>query len=373
MAVLHGTKAKRLERLNDPAADIFVINHDGLRVVQKELEARTDIDCLVLDEISVYRNQSGRSKNMRKFAGRFTFCWGMSGRVMPNEPTDVWAQCKIVTPHTVPKYFNQARDMLMLHVSQFKWVPKEGAVETAFKMMTPQVRFSLDDVVELPEIVERTVDVDLSDEQKKIYDKMVREFQVLVQEKVITAVNAGAAMSKLLQVASGYVYTAKPEFVTLDSTPRKTLLLELIEEAPQKVLVFVPYRHALAGLSELLSEKEIEHEVVHGDTRDRDQIFNSFQNTDKYRVLLAHPQCLAHGLTLTAASTICWYGPTASLEIFEQANARIRRPGQRHKQQVIMIQSTPVEKKLYSLLRSKQKLQDALLLMFEEATDARQR
>lgn len=368
VAVLHGSKAKRLERLNDPTADIFVINHDGLRVVQKELATRTDIDCLVIDELAAYRNQSDRSKDMRKFAERFAFCWGMTGRPMPNEPTDVWAQCRIVTPHTVPKYFSHARDMLMLHVSQFKWVPKDGAVETAFKMMQPQSRFALDDVVELPEMISRTIDVDLSPEQKKVYDKMVREFQVLVQEKVITAVNAAAAMSKLLQVACGYVYTSNPEFVALDSTPRKDALLDLIASVERKVLVFVPYRHVLTGLSELLTEKKIEHEIVHGDTRDRDQIFNAFQNTDKYKLLLAHPKCLAHGLTLTAADTIIWYCPTASLELYEQANARIRRVGQTHKQQVLHLQGTPVEKKLYSLLRGKQKIQDMLLLMFEEQT-----
>lgn len=371
VAVLHGTKARRLEKLNDPTADIFIINHDGLKVIQPELAARDDIDCLVLDELAVYRNNSDRSKSMRKFSSRFTWVWGMTGRPMPNEPTDVWAQAKIITPHTVPKYFNQARDMLMTRVSQFKFVPKPDAVETAFKMMQPQSRFALDDVVELPEmVIPPPRDVDLSAEQKKVYDKMMREFQVMVQEKVITALNAGAAMSKLLQVACGYVYTKKPDYVTLDSTPRKEALLDIINSVERKVLVFIPFRHALAGISEFLTEEKIDHEVVHGDTRDRDQIFNLFQNTDKYKLLLAHPQCLAHGLTLTAASTIVWYSPTASLDLYEQANARIRRPGQTHKQQILHLQGTPVEKKLYRLLQNKQQIQDMLLLMFEEATGA---
>jgi SNF2 family DNA or RNA helicase len=93
-----------------------------------------------------------------------------------------------------------------------------------------------------------------------------------------------------------------------------------------------------------------------------------FQNTDKYKVLLAHPQCLAHGLTLTAANTIIWYCPTASLELYEQANARIRRVGQEHKQQVLHLQGTPVERRMYQLLQRKQKVQDQFLKMLEEAT-----
>lgn len=371
VAILHGSKVRRLERLADPTVEIFIINHDGLKVIEKELAARDDIDTLILDELAVYRNNSERSKTMRKFAERFQWVWGMTGAPMPNSPTDVWAQAKIVTPNTVPKFFKQAREMLMIKVDQYTYRPKPEAVELAFKMMQPSVRYSLDDVVELPELVSRVIDVDLSTEQKQTYDKLSKLFQVMVREKSITAINAAAAMSKLLQVSLGWVYTKNPEFVTLDSKPRMDAMLDIINSAAQKVLVFVPFRHALAGIGKLLDGQNIEHAIVHGDVGNRDEIFNLFQNTQKYKVLLAHPQCLAHGLTLTAADTIIWACPTASLEIYEQANARIRRVGQKHKQQILHLQATPVEKRIYSLLRSKQRVQDKLLEMFEEATERR--
>ena len=211
---------------------------------------------------------------------------------MPNKPTDVWAQCKIVTPHTVPKYFNQAREMLMTKVNQYVWVPKENAVSTAFSMMQPSVRFALDDVVELPPAIYRTIDTELSQQQAETYKKLATVFQVMVKEKKITAVNAGAAMNKLLQVALGWVYTSAPEFVVLENKARTDTLIDLVRSATHKVLVFVPYRHALAGLSTIFTAHEIDHAVVHGDVNDRDRIFNLFQNTSKYDVLLAHPQCV---------------------------------------------------------------------------------
>jgi SNF2 family DNA or RNA helicase len=372
--VLHGSKAARLERLNDPAATIFIINHDGLRTIQKELEARTDIDCLVLDELAVYRNNSDRSKSMRKFATRFPWVWGMTGRPMPNEPTDVWAQCMIVTPTTVPKFQSHARDMLMVKISPYVWKPKNNAVQTAFKMLTPSARFSLDDVVELPELITRWIDVPLSAEQTNVYTKMAKEFQALVADKVITAANAGAAMSKLLQVASGFVYTKNPEFVRLDSAPREQELLDILSSVEGKVLLFAPYRHVLEGLAKLMHGPDempaIDYAVVHGGTSagERDRIFNLFQNTSKHVVLLAHPACLAHGITLTAARTSIWYGPVPSLEIYEQANARFRRVGQKHKQQLLHFQSTPVEKRVYALLHGKQRAQDMLLALLAEAT-----
>lgn len=366
-------KAKRLERLANLDTDIYVVNHDGLRVIAKEIQARKDIDVLVLDELGVYRNNSERSKLMRKFAQRFRCVWGMTGTPMPNAPTDVWAQCQIITPHTVPKYYRQAEAVLMLRENNFTLKPKADAVEIAHSWMQPAVRYSLDEVVELPPAIERTIDVELSAEQKKVYATIVKEFTVMVKSKQITALNAAAAMGKLLQVALGWVYTKAPEFVTLDATPRMDALLDVLASAPDKTIVFVPFRHALDGISKLLTGPDpdkpmIEHAVVHGDVPDRENIFHLFQNTTKYPVLLAHPKCMSHSLTLTAASTTLWTSPTTSLDQYEQANARIRRIGQIHKQQFLHLQATPVERKLYAALRKKQAVQNMLLELFSNQT-----
>jgi len=373
--VLHGTKKQRLERLAADA-DIYVINHDGLRTIMPELLARTDIDVLCLDEVAVYRNSSDRSKDMRKFQQRFKIVWGLTGRPMPNEPTDVWGISKVVTPNTSPKYFRQAQEMLMTKINQFKWVPKPEAIERAMAMLQPNVRFDLDAVVELPEVISRTIDVPLTSMQSKVYTTLAKEFTAEVGNGHVTAVNAAVAMGKLLQVSGGWVYAnplgAVPVFKVDEPMPRHQMLIDLINENERKVIVYVPYRHAIDGLAEVLTKAEIEFAVVHGEVSGRGDIFNAFQNTDKYKVLLAHPQCVAHGLTLTAADTIIWYLPITSLEIYEQANARITRVGQKHKQKVLHLQSTPVEKKIYSLLQRKQKVQDTLLQLLAEATEAKQ-
>lgn len=375
VAVLYGTKKRRLERLREDA-DIYIINHDGLKTVQAELALRTDIDVLCLDELAVYRNSSDRSKAMRKFAGRFKYVWGLTGRPMPNEPTDVWGQAQIVTPHTVPKFFKQARELLMNKINDFKFVPKDDAIESAFRMLQPSVRFSLDAVVELPEVVSRTIDVPLSHVQKTAYTKLAKMFEAEVNGEKITAVNAAVAMGKLLQVSGGWVYTgADPttgnrKIIELDAKDRQNITVDLIEENERKVLLFVPFIHAIEGMSKVLEAAGIEHAIVHGGISgpDRSNLFNVFQNTEKYKVLLAHPTCLAHGLTLTAADTIIWYMPITSLDIYDQANARITRVGQKHKQKIIHLQSTPVEKKIYGMLRAKSKVQDKLLDMLSHAT-----
>ncbi len=370
VSVLYGTREKRLKRLSEDA-DIYIINHDGIATMLDALKARTDIDVLCLDEMAVYRNgQSARTKTIRKFAQSMKWVWGMTGSPAPQGPTDVWAQATVITPHTVNKSFTRFREELMLKVSTFKWAPKANAIEKAFEALQPSVRFQLDDILELPELVERTVDIDLGPDQKRVYTAMEQHAQAAVANHTIDAMNAGAVLNKLLQISTGWVYGRDGSVAPLDNKLRLDALVDAINGTDRKVIVFVPFKHALAGIGERLTDEGIDHALISGDTPQgqRSSTFTLFQNTGRIRVLVAHPQCMAHGVTLTAADTIIWFAPITSLEIFEQANARIRRVGQKHKQQVLMFQSTRVEKKLYAGLRSKQKVQNMLLDLFAEAS-----
>jgi SNF2 family DNA or RNA helicase len=310
---------------------------------------------------------------MCAFAQRFTWVWGLTGRPMPNSPLDVWWQCRILMPQNVPKLYSWAKTALLQQIDIYKWVPREGAIGTAFSWMQPSVRYTLDDVVELPEAISRTLDVEMSEEQATTYRMVANEYIAWIDEQRITAANAAVALGKLLQIGCGYVYSTAPLYATLDSAPRQDLLLQQLAEAPFKTIVFCPWRHLIDNLSALLTnlKEPIDHAVVHGDIslKNRGDIFNAFQNTSQYDVLLAHPQCVHHGVTLTAATTIIWYSPVTSLEQYEQANARIRRVGQKQKQLFLHIQSTAVERKVYGMLRSKQRLQNAFLDMIKTSTN----
>ena len=370
--VLHGSKKQRLERLDDAEAEIFIINHDGHKVILDELMQRKDINVLGIDELAVFRNGgSDRTKLLKKLADRMDFVWGMTGSPIPHEPTDVWAQARLVTPDRVPKYFGRYREELMTKITAYKWAARPDAVDRAFATLQPAVRFTLDDVVELPDLIERTIDVEMGPQQAKIYKALASQCYAAVQTNEITAANAGAVLMKLLQVATGWVYSKDKKVVPLDNNKRIEALIDAINATDRKVLVFAPFKHALSGISDALTSEGYEHAVVDGDTdpKKRATVFNLFQNTDKFKVLAAHPKCLAHGITLTAADTVIWFGPIPDLEIYDQANHRIRRVGQQHKQLILHLQSTPAEKKIYRMLQQKQKVQNELLTLFEDHTD----
>lgn len=368
--VLHGTADRRKKRLADPDIDVYIVNPDGLGIIEKELIGRDDINVLVLDEGAMFRNNSDRSKICMRIAHRIPWCWLMTGSPTPQSPTDAWMQCRIVTPDTVPTRFSHFRDAVQHRVSQFKFANKPDAAAKVIQVMQPAVRYTLDDVVELPDLIERTIDVAINTKQKLVYEKLRTAAAAMVDNQEITAANSAVVLNKLLQVSIGYVYDSQRNVVDLNPSDRLDTLVDIINSTDRKVIVFSPFTHTLDGIGKRLTKEGIDYAKVDGAVPQnaRGEVFRLFQQTDRLKVINAHPNTMSHGLTLTAADTIVWFGPTTSLEVFEQANARIRRIGQKHKQQVFMFQSTSAERKVYSLLRSKQKVQDHILELFKLAT-----
>lgn len=367
-AVLYGTKEQRLKQLNRTDVDIYIINHDGVGVIYQDLLARTDIDTLALDELAVYRNSTQRTKLMIKLAATKEWVWGLTGAPTPRSPTDVYQQARIITPGTVPPAFGRFRDMLMIKVNQFKYVPRHNANEMAYAALQPSVRFTLEDVTELPAYISRMIDVPLGAKQKTVYEEIRKDCFSMIHGQAITAVNAGAALNKLLQISLGWVYNNQGQIVQLDNDARIQALLDIAAARTGKVIIFSAFKHCLAGIEAALTKEGYDVVSVSGDTPmgKRGEIFQTFQNTDQIEFLNAHPQCMAHGLTLTRADTIVWFGPITSLEIYQQANARIRRVGQTKKQQYLHLQATKTEQRIYKLLTNAGNVQEELLDMFAE-------
>jgi SNF2 family DNA or RNA helicase len=176
-------------------------------------------------------------------------------------------------------------------------------------------------------------------------------------------------MQKLVQIACGVVYSVDGAHVELDCAPRVDQTCDIIEEAGGKVIVFVPLTGTLHMLTREL-RKRWTVEVVNGavSSSERNRIFHAFQHQPDPRILLAHPATMAHGLTLTSASTIIWYGPIASNEIYTQANGRIERIGKTQKSTVVHIEATELERRMYTRLATRQKLQGLLLDLIKQET-----
>jgi SNF2 family DNA or RNA helicase len=255
----------------------------------------------------------------------------------------------------------------MRQVSAFKWAPKPNAQELVFKALQPAIRYEKAQCLDLPDVMYQTREVLLSAQVTAYYKELVKQMQVKAAGETISTVNAAAALTKLLQLSGGAVYTDTGNVVEFDISPRLNVLQEVIDEASHKVIVFVPYKHTIQIVQEHLTKKGVTTEIISGDVtaNARAQIFKNFQTTDTPRVLLVQPQSASHGVTLTAADTIVFWSPVMSVETYLQCVARIDRVGQKNKMTVIHLQGSEVERRMYKMLQGKVDMHEKLVDLYK--------
>ncbi len=367
--VLHGTRKQRLQRLSEPA-HIYVINHDGIKVIGKELERRK-FDVWVFDELTAFRNnRAARSKCAQQLTRDTKRVWGLTGTPMPKEPTDTFGQMRLITPLTAPKSFLHFRISTMTQVNQFKWVTKPGAQDYVHRLMQPAVRFSLEDCVDMPPEVVISRETILGPKTKKLYTALVTDMTVIYDQHEITAMNAGVLRGKLLQVAAGVVYDREKVAVVVDDSDRFNVMCELLEQTERPALIFCPWRSLVEHVHAKMKKLGYDVELVYGGTpaAERDRIFARVQHPhSSLDGVVAHPGTMSHGLNLFGSDMVIWYALIDNLETYLQANARIRRPGQTSdRTRICHLYGTPIERIVLSRLQSRRSMQDALLELFEK-------
>lgn len=366
--VLHGSKQKRLDLLGDQEAKFFIINHDGIKTISKELK-EAGFDAVIVDEAASFRNaQTSRYKVLETLTDKANWVWLLTGTPVPTAPTDAWALGKLLKNPDAPKYFTHFKHLVMDQVTSYKWVPKPDAYTKAYGILQPGVRYTKAECIDLPPVTFTMHECDLSKEQKQYYKEMHKELVTSINGNEITAANAAVKLGKLLQICCGEVYGGDGNPVAIDAKSRMQACAELVEGAANKVIIFVPFTAALDRLAKYLRGKKFSCAVVDGRTSatKRKKIFEDFQQAKDPRVLIAHPQTTAHGLTLTRADTTIWYAPIFSLEIFEQANNRMNRPGQNNHMTVAMLHGCWLEREVYAALNRKAQMQDSVLKLYKE-------
>tara|TARA_R100001086_G_scaffold1944_2_gene1320 strand:- start:9802 stop:11334 length:1533 start_codon:yes stop_codon:yes gene_type:complete len=368
--VAHGSRNKRKEIIAQ-GSEFVIINYDGVETVLDDLIAG-GFDLVIVDEATHYKNaQTKRWKTLNKLVGPDVWVWMMTGTPAAQSPVDAYGLAKMVNPKGVPRFFGSFRDQVMVKVTQFKWIPKDTATETVFDALQPAIRFTKEECLDLPDMVYVNRKVELTRQQSTYYKQLKDKFILQAAGEDVTAANAAVNMNKLLQISAGAIYTDTGEVLEFDIKHRYKVLMEVIEESSKKVLVFVPFRHAISLLHEKLTADGVPTEVINGavNARRRTDIFNRFQTSEEPRVLLIQPQAAAHGVTLTAANTIVWWGPTASLETYAQANARVHRAGQDHKCTVVKLQGSPVESRVYALLDNRIDVHSKIIDLYKDLLD----
>lgn len=352
-SVAHGD-AKQRKKIINAGSQFVIINFDGVAIVRDDI-IKGGFDLIVVDEANAYKNpQTNRWKVLREVAEKTKGIWMLTGTPAAQSPLDAYGLAKLINPNNTPKYYGQFRDQVMMRVSQFKWIPRPGAQDVVHQVLQPAIRFEKDQCLDLPEVTYVEREAPLTAQQLKYYKKLKSQMLVEAAGEEISVVNAAAKLNKLLQISGGAVYADTGEVVEFDTTNRLNAVLEVIEEASHKVLVFVPFTHTIERLKTAFDKHGITSEIINGavSVNKRANIITRFQEQPEPRVLIIQPQAASHGLTLTAANTIIWYAPVTSVETYLQANARINRPGQKNAMTIVHIKGSEVESRLYNMLQN---------------------
>lgn len=368
VVVAYGSKDKRTKIINSDA-EFVIINFDGVAVVEDAI-ANAGFDMIVVDEANAYKTATTtRWKVLNRILKPNMWLWMLTGTPASQSPLDAYGLAKLVNPSNTPRSLTSYRDAVMHKVTPFKWAPKLTANDTVSQMLQPAIRFTKDQCLDLPDMLYTVRDVPLTPQQEKYYEQLRKQMVMQAAGEEVTAVNAAAKLNKLLQVSCGAVYSDTGEVITFDASNRTAVLKEVIEESSHKVLVFVPFRHAIEILYEELRKSGITAAMIHGGVSPgrRTDIFKQFQEQPDPRVLIIQPQAASHGVTLHAANTVVWWAPITSYETYAQANARVHRAGQVNKCLVVKLQGSPVEKKLYKALDSKEEAQMDLMELYKDS------
>ena len=367
VAIATGSRTRR-EEIIAGNYEFIIINFDGVKVVRDALEA-SNFDLIIVDEANAVKSHSTqRWKALNSLLRPDTRLWLMTGTPASQSPLDAYGLAKLVSPQSVPRFFGAFRDQVMVKVTQFKWIPKATAQDTVHRILQPAIRFTKAECLDLPDLLYTTREVPLTQQQHHYYELIRKQMMAIAAGEEITAANAAGVINKLLQISSGSSYTVNKDVIEFDISDRYAELRDVIDGTTHKVVVFAMYRHVIDRLEQALIKDGYTVGVLHGGVNAgaRGDIVKAFQTEDDPKVIIAHPAAAGHGLTLTRADHIVWWGPVTSAELYLQGNARAHRAGQKNPVTVVRLQGSPVERRMYNLLDGKVDLHNGIVELFKQ-------
>ena len=369
VSVMVGNVKERMAALNHRAM-IYIINRENVQWLVGYYEKnglRWDFDCVVIDELSSFKNhKSLRFKWLRKIRP-FVRRWvGLTGTPTSNGLMDLWAEIGIMDGgERLGRFIGRYRDAYFKAGSMnpqtgvvFSYVPRKGAEDQIYERISDiTISMKALDYLDMPECVYVNHEVQMSDPERKLYDQLKNDLIIHLEDGDIDARNAAALSNKLLQMSNGAVYDEYNETRVIHNR-KLEMLDDLIEQANgQPVLIAYWFRHDRARI--------VEHLLAQGyeprDIRESDDIKD--WNAGKIDVALIHPASAGHGLNIQEGGHILiWFGLTWSLELYQQTNARLWRQGQKSTVTVhhIVTRGT-VDENVLAALEAKDMTQEKLI------------
>ena len=358
-----GTEKERLAAF-DRDADVYIINRENVKWMVAHVPF--EFDAVVVDELSSFKNwNSQRFKALMQVRPMVKRIIGLTGTPSGNGLMDLFAEFKIldmgqrlgrfVTKYRLA-YFQPSRSNGQV---VYSYIPLPGAEERIYEKISDiTISMKAGDHLKMPELVSSEYRVYMSPDEAEVYEDMCKQLMVDTHAGEITAANAGVLSGKLCQMANGAVYT-DDGVVAYIHERKLDALSDIIESMNGKpLLVAYWFQHDLERIRDRLSAEKIPFAKL-----DTDESIARW-NRGEIPVALIHPASAGHGLNLQdGGSTLCWFGLTWSLELYQQTVARLYRQGQSSGTVVIqhIITDGTIDGRILNALEEKNRTQEALI------------
>lgn len=384
-SVVTGTAAERAGALKKEA-EIYIINRENVPWLYDLLgDAGWDFDFLVYDESSrlkagkkftagsknrpnkkktkAIRSEFGTLALVRRF---FKGVVELSGTPAPNGVIDMWGQFYIIDQGARLGASKKAFLDRWFDKNSYSYAvtPKDHAIEEIPRRVKDiMIGLRAEDYIEMPPRIDNRIYVELPPKIMGRYKQFERDLVSIDYD--VEAVSRGVLTNKLLQFANGSMYRSLEDEDEINEKKRREVvhihdlkmaaLESVIEEAAgQSVLIAYSFKFDIARI-----KKRFPKVVLF----DEEKNFIKKWNAGKIHLALAHPASIGHGLNLQFGGHIsCWYGLTWSLELWDQFNKRLPRPGQPHPfvtNHIIMARGT-ADEDVYAATQIKGATQDTI-------------
>lgn len=384
--ILTGPEDRRSKLLAEKV-DFYIVNPDGLKVgaytkkgdirlegFAQELADRKDIRIVIVDEATALKDHTNaRSRIYRRQFEDRPYQWLLTGTPVNNSPLDAYGMAKVIN-NAHGKSLNGFRMETMFKVSNFVWKPHKDGYAKARRLLTPAVRFALDEVWSGHPMTFQRRQVELTVEQKKHLADLKRDLIIVTKEgKPIDAANEAAARWKILQVLMGAVYDGSHTPHAVDASPRFREAIDIIESTERKTVISIP----ITSVVHLMKAKLDAHwkgsnwrcDFINGEVsgKERTKRIQEFASDPDLKVMIVDPQAAGHGINeFVVADTLIYFSAIDKTELWLQLNARLRRPGQHYPTACFQIFSTKLEAEMYDRLEQNTSMQGLLLQAVRE-------
>jgi len=349
---------------------IIVMNVEAFSTEKGRLFAakflRSHKSLMAIDESTTIKNpKAKRTKNILSLSSICKYRRIMTGSPVTRNPLDLYTQCEFLDPTHLQftSYYafrNRYAEMKTINIAgrSINVVKQFINLKELSENLKPfSYRVLKQDCLDLPDKVYTKREIQLTPEQKKLYEQMRKEALATLNGKTVTTMTALTQLMRLHQITCGH-FAADDGSIQEIKNNRLSELLDVLEEVEGKVIIWAHYQHDVMNIYKLLEDKYGPGSVVHyyGKTlpEQRDYAIKNFKENDKVRFFVGTPQTGGYGITLVQANTVIYYSNGYDLEKRMQSEDRAHRIGQKKKVTYVdLIAEDTVDTKIVKSLRKK--------------------